>query len=399
MTRLAYTPLAQKLSMEENRSDDDVDDDDDTRKSQKNDDDDDDEEVSSQLHRHLPTSKHRQAPTSQQRARRLLNGADPWGQKGSPCCGGLKAKDGRRGLIRKCLTRGLHLCLSAIVILILITHRKSPLRTALMQGPDHTNLHPLAFPTSILYLCLFFSAISLYFITCLRDPGFVSLERFKKGYKFLDGDVASSEPWLGHRLPHNSSKPLLRECGFCGLSQPLRARHCEDCGRCVRRFDHHCPWLETCIGQGNHAVFWWFLLVQLLVLVGSLFFTYQCFSSYLGTGAPVRVWVAENGSLFINYLILIPSSFMVTGLLCFHSYLAGINSTTWEMTSRHRITYLAETEEDFEPFDAGICLNLVQFCCVMSWASSGSSAYRWETQYLKAAKRYDEETMLEMDSI
>ena len=34
-----------------------------------------------------------------------------------------------------------------------------------------------------------------------------------------------------------------RYCTKCGLEQPIRAKHCKDCERCVSQYDHHCPWL------------------------------------------------------------------------------------------------------------------------------------------------------------
>lgn len=49
--------------------------------------------------------------------------------------------------------------------------------------------------------------------------------------------------------------------------QPMRARHCQVCKRCVRRFDHHCPWMENCVGERNHRWFIVYLLVQLLALL------------------------------------------------------------------------------------------------------------------------------------
>ena len=47
----------------------------------------------------------------------------------------------------------------------------------------------------------------------------------------------------------------------------MRSKHCEDCKKCVRRYDHHCPWLETCVGEKNHKYFWMFLgLMSILIL-------------------------------------------------------------------------------------------------------------------------------------
>ena len=50
-------------------------------------------------------------------------------------------------------------------------------------------------------------------------------------------------------------------CSLCRVSQPPRTYHCKDCGRCVSMRDHHCVWLDNCIGERNAGVFLAFLIL------------------------------------------------------------------------------------------------------------------------------------------
>ena len=46
-------------------------------------------------------------------------------------------------------------------------------------------------------------------------------------------------------------------CYLCKVSVSRRSKHCRRCNKCVDVFDHHCPWLNTCVGERNYR---WFLL-------------------------------------------------------------------------------------------------------------------------------------------
>lgn len=49
-------------------------------------------------------------------------------------------------------------------------------------------------------------------------------------------------------------------CSTCHLLKPARSKHCSICKTCVSRMDHHCIWVNNCLGRGNYKYFLFLLL-------------------------------------------------------------------------------------------------------------------------------------------
>lgn len=59
-------------------------------------------------------------------------------------------------------------------------------------------------------------------------------------------------------------------CPDCKVIRTPRSRHCAICNVCVERFDHHCPWINNCVGINNHNSFIAFLCTTFLFILSSL---------------------------------------------------------------------------------------------------------------------------------
>jgi len=98
--------------------------------------------------------------------------------------------------------------------------------------------------------CVFMACVSVWWKACRTDPGMITDENVDELCQIFEWD-----------------KQIFfeGECPTCQLKKPARSKHCSLCNCCVARFDHHCIWLNNCVGAGNHKWFLGFLFWHLVL--------------------------------------------------------------------------------------------------------------------------------------
>jgi hypothetical protein len=121
--------------------------------------------------------------------------------------------------------------------------------------------------------------------------------------------------------------------------RPARSRHCHYCNCCVMKFDHHCLWINNCVGALNIGKFYLFIFFIWLSLGLSLALSVIVFIYTPDSG--IIIQVPRIGTLIIaavtgvfGLLLIFPISYM----LFVQTLNLSRNQTTSERYSNAHLT-------------------------------------------------------------
>lgn len=176
-------------------------------------------------------------------------------------------------------------------------------------------------------------------------------------------------------LNDDLSPPGKEACVFCRRFVANTCKHCSVCDKCVPGFDHHCRWLNSCVGEKNYRYFalfmvlaWvgmaWVAAFSLYTIVEALrdidgFKLYMKENAYHSSSSAFPVIVVFN---FLCLALTVAGICALGKLISFHMYLHYTGQSTYEhiLKKRERKKLRGEYKSRGEtpPDDKCACLGL-----------------------------------------
>ncbi|KAI8336249.1 DHHC palmitoyltransferase-domain-containing protein [Chlamydoabsidia padenii] len=156
-----------------------------------------------------------------------------------------------------------------------------------------------------------------------------------------------------------------RYCRSCDAYKPPRAHHCRVCRRCILKMDHHCPWINNCVGHGNYPYFFRFILFVSLTCGYALYLLIWRLMQIMDTNSlrnTLRpVTITEMIFMVYNVAGIFITVFAVSLLGLYHGYCVLNGQTTIEAWERSKVKSLIKRRKieyvDF-PYDLGTYRNI-----------------------------------------
>eukprot|EP01016_Furgasonia_blochmanni_P032047 TRINITY_DN33088_c0_g1_i1.p1 TRINITY_DN33088_c0_g1~~TRINITY_DN33088_c0_g1_i1.p1 ORF type:complete len:371 (+),score=25.81 TRINITY_DN33088_c0_g1_i1:35-1114(+) len=125
----------------------------------------------------------------------------------------------------------------------------------------------------------------------------------------------------------DQERGVVRYCNECENFKPERCHHCSICKRCSLNMEHHCKWIDNCVGFKNRKFF-------MLTLFYGLF---SCgLADVIETPYVLDLWIYRRedhmklGLMTFNIAVILILTFTLFSFFANHLHMVIINRTTIE---------------------------------------------------------------------
>uniref|UniRef100_A0A915EVF1 Palmitoyltransferase n=1 Tax=Echinococcus canadensis TaxID=519352 RepID=A0A915EVF1_9CEST len=243
----------------------------------------------------------------------------------------------------------------------------------------------------VIHMVFALFVVSVFARTTFMDPGYFPVGRFSflifypnsaldtEAHYYDEIDAPSS-----HEYEVRECAVITKWCSTCRFYRLPRSTHCSTCNKCVENFDHHCPWVNNCIGRRNYRYFFTFLITvslhMMTVFLVSLIYLMHS-SRPMKHYTNIIAYPFEKIPNRIVLMTLIGMIFLpVFSLTMFH---VGILSKG--LTTNEHVTKKFPSKSN--PYFVGCSNHWLQLCCSSEYPSHIDTGSVKEMIKLKEMKR------------
>ncbi|GLI77171.1 eukaryotic peptide chain release factor GTP-binding subunit [Penicillium ochrochloron] len=209
----------------------------------------------------------------------------------------------------------------------------------------------------ILFAYVFYICFSSFVHASVVDPGIMPRNVHPMPPMDTSNDPLSVGPptndWVMVKLATSDVAAMdvpVKYCKTCAIWRPPRCYHCRVCDNCVETLDHHCVWLNNCVGRRNYRYFFAFVsscTILSLFLIGASLAHILLYMNREGIsfGASISKWRVP-WAMVIYGIIAVPYP---TSLWAYHLFLVGRGETTREYLNSHKF----QKQDRHRPFTQG----------------------------------------------